>query len=240
MSLEERVNVYHWYPKQEIIDYIIQIETKEFKNEMDVIYELYDQAPCIPRLTYSIPYTREKLIDRYYEYLFSHNAIEKIDHIELYMESIGTYIKNGFICTTSPLIEILRYTQNQQNYTGHILNRFFIWTDESTNTLHILPKLGIIEYNIINSKLKTEFLEYAKDPIYWNNYYNWGGAKEDKFAFKFHRLEANFDSTKYFEMVYQGIVKSQENTKIKLSYINNLLNNLKEHDTRMLSKFNDK
>jgi len=223
----ENITTLFWHPKKQILDYITnkQLETKGEDN----IYELYEHTPHLPISTYQTSWNEVTLVDKPYDFFYTYNSLEKIDHLELYIESVFKNIKRGFICTTSPMIEVSKDVQPNPldaHYTGHVLNRFFIWTDKNDNTLHILPKLNVVEYLRIDDTLNKNIVNQANNyPFYWNNYYEWDIENHLFPKFKFYHAGKDFSiDGNYHSIINEALVKSHDNSTEILSKISNLLN----------------
>lgn len=226
----EKVSNYFWLPKKQIIDYITN-DLSETKTDISNVYELFEHSPHLPLATYKTTWNNANLLEKPFDFFYAYNSLEKVNHLELYISSIFDHCPKGFICNTSPMIEVLKDVQEHPfgdkcKYSGHVLNRFFLWTETETNTLHILPKLNIAEYFTFDQNLIDKFIKLANDyPFYWNNYYEWDHGIGIQPKFKFYNAASDFTvDGNYAELIQKALNKSYEHSNNLLTKINAVLN----------------
>lgn len=219
-----------WQPKKQIVDYIIR-DITESKVDCTSIYELFEHSSHLPLATYRTTWNTGELVEKEYDYFYAYNSLEKINHVELYISSVFKNCPKGFICSTSPMIEVLKDVQEHPfgekcKYSGHVLNRFYTWTDSDTNTLHILPKLNITEHFAFDEKLLEKFIHLAGEyPFYWNNFYEWDTNLEKVPKFKFYHAGVDFTiDGNYMDLVQTALNKSFEHSNKLLTTIDTVLN----------------
>jgi hypothetical protein len=60
------------------------------------------------------------------------------------------------------------------SHCGYCHHRYIVWSEVETNTLHFLPKYGLVEYLDI-AETERQYAHYMANhyPLFWNNYYFW-------------------------------------------------------------------
>lgn len=120
--------------------------------------------------------------------------------------------QEGMIETPSPLIEVLRgvdpLSSSLAGLRGYASHQWLVWTELEDNSLHMLPKLGLLEHMPISKRQEREWATLANTrPVLWNNYYEWSSVKPEKLVV--HTVE--YDS--YFDLVVRAIEQSIATTR---------------------------
>lgn len=141
------------------------------------------------------------------EYTYMPHLMQRASNPVQLFNTVTTKSQEGLIETPSPLIEVLRgvdpLSKTLPGLRGYSSHSWLIWTELEDNSLHMLPKLGLLEHMPVSKRQEREWATVANThPVLWNNYYEWSSRKAAKLVV--HMLE--FDS--YFALVERAIEQS--------------------------------
>lgn len=220
MSEPTTLDFNFWLPIKQIIDFIETLvpETKDPVLEITNTYSKKIFKPSTKILEW---FNYDKIPSLNPSFVYSRHILEKMPEPSRFLKILQRFSKNGFIETTSPLVECLKGIHTEQSpYKGHLLNRYIIWVSPDDHILHILPKYSIFEYLNINEDLILKIRDIIHDkPHYWNTYYVWN--EENPLTFILYEHGKNCDiQVDYARLVQKSIEDSVKSINQFLSYIN--------------------
>jgi len=125
--------------------------------------------------------------DGWFDFVYCRHTLEDIMNPLHAFQELTRLSSRGYIETPSPLVEILKGVDGSAHdgtpapHRGYNHHRYIVWSELDTNTLHFLPKYGLVEYLDI-AETERQYAHYLANhyPLYWNNYYLWDETKEAK------------------------------------------------------------
>ncbi|NBP59222.1 hypothetical protein EBU71_22245, partial [bacterium] len=197
-------------------------------------FAILEQEPqtrlrVFPRSTRSLMWSRIPVFNRFssMDFIYMLNTLEKLQNPQLFLERIRALIPQGYIQTSSPIVECL---YREKSCRGNILNRWIIWVDPETNCLHLLPKYGVFEHITLAQDFEKSMNELiATYPHYSFTYYAW--SPEKPLQYIVYEQGLNFDVRKdYPELLKQAIEESVQSTNYFLNHINTNKSIFKDND----------
>lgn len=178
-------------------------------NDPDVIQRIENKDAIIINKDLDI----EKIDhpDNFFDFGYARHIFEDVQNPDFIFKEFTRICSSGYIETPSPLVESLKNVCSRDCahlYKGYIHHRYIMWTED--DTLHMIPKLPIIEY--INFEDHEKLVEIAdSEPLNWNNYY-WWDKKSDKLP-KFILHKQFYIPDDYANLLLHAINSSLNNNK---------------------------
>jgi len=149
--------------------------------------------------------------DKEFDFIYCRHVVEDLYNPFLLMQEMTRVGKAGYIEAPSPLVEMTRGIDGNQEGTsspwrGHHHHRYFVWNHQ--NILNFLTKYVVVEYARTEDGEMEKFLN--EDPFAWNTYYLWN----DKIKYKHfqHHLDASITQGKYGDVIKKGIKQGIDNS----------------------------
>jgi hypothetical protein len=178
-------NVY-WYTNPIILNKVIsECKNNKFNNIIEIgpgsdpfplanIFIGYDEK-IDNFINVDIDKNKIPFEDNIVDFIYCRHVLEDIQNPDFALEEIMRVSKSFYIETPSPLVEITKNIDAfdfSDQYCGYIHHRYIIWYDEEENSVHILPKYGVIENILkVSDELKEKILYLLNNyPVYWNTY----------------------------------------------------------------------
>lgn len=153
--------------------------------------------------------------DNYFNFAYSRHTLEDLQNPLHAFKEITRIAKQGYIETPSPLIELLRGVDRPpyNEMRGFCHHRYIVWTDQTTHTLHFLPKYPFIEYIDISHTTLSWMTYLANNyPVYWNNYYVWDHGNPPKIVVYRNDINMSILNHDYFKLINSAVDASLNNT----------------------------
>jgi FkbM family methyltransferase len=113
------------------------------------------------------------------EYNYVTHVLQKAASPHTVVASFLNTSSSGFVETPSPMLELLRGVEPDRALSpnrGYALHTYFVWTDANDNSLHLLPKLPLVER--LQFEAEAEWYHLINtSPLLWMNYYEWSPAR---------------------------------------------------------------
>jgi len=171
--------------------------------------------------------------DKSFDFIYSRHTMEDIQNPDFAMNEIIRCSNSGYIETPSPLVEVMKgvdANENSSKYSGYIHHRYIVWSDIEKGEIYFLAKNSIIldNYILYNDKELIKICNILNNyPVYWNNYFIWSGKEPKIIMYKNgvnYGLKNNMVED-YIRLVNEAVNKSITNTnyfiKIHNQYITN-------------------
>lgn len=206
-----------WLPIYSLVSYVQNRLTETKENILEITSSFPKQI--FEPSTRSINWItcEEQLqnnFSNYYDrtdFVYLRHSLEKMENPRNVLNLLNRISKQGYIETTSPLVEALRGVHHSSAiYRGHALNKFIIWASQD-NILYILPKYPILEHVKIKEELETKIRSILNTmPHYWNCYYEWSETNPLKYVYYQHGVNFNIehDYSRLLEIAIEESVKS--------------------------------
>ena len=215
-------------PTEMLIHFITEQLPEEKNQEILEITDSTDQLRIFPMSTkclkwYNINFIKYTPVD----FVYVLNVLEKLQNPQYLLEQLKTISPIGYIQTASPISECL---YSKYPCKGDILNRWIIWVNYETNTLHLLPKYGFFEYVKLAKEFQTDMENLVqKYPHYSYSYYAWNPSRPLKYII--YEQGLNFDvRTQYPDLLKTAIESYVKSTNEFLNHINVKNNIFKDND----------
>lgn len=157
--------------------------------------------------------------------IFVRHFLERSNDPQVFFEKITSMFENGYIETTSPIVELIKGIQTEisDEYRGLYQSRYIVWTEEEDNSLHILPKYAILQIVSLAEDFEKEISEFLSNPIYWNNYYSWNKDNPPKLVI--HNFGKDFNWNNYGNVLAKAVLHNTQKTNSFFSKIDKELKN---------------
>lgn len=202
----------YYYKIKEINDYLLQL-VKPLKTIVDIGCGMYPfEAANITvdydkEANYCIDIENESFPFDKVDFIYCRHVIEDLRNPEIVIKEIMRTSISGYIETPSVIVECCKEVDvNDYKGCGYAHHSSFVWTEN--NVLMILPKYPYVEY------LKFNVKELLKNPIHWNNYYQWNSSSPLKYKILRYNIDFNFRDNSYFDLLNRGIECTLKNNNI--------------------------
>lgn len=157
--------------------------------------------------------------------IFIRYFLERSVDPQALFEKITRLFEHGYIETSSPVIELIRGIETDivDEYRGLYETRYIVWTEEEDNSLHLLPKYGILQLAPLAEDFEKELYEFLNSPIYWNNYYSWNKDNPPKLVV--HTFGKDFDWHSYGNLLAKAVLHNTKKTNSFFLKLDKVLNN---------------
>lgn len=158
--------------------------------------------------------------DKDFDFIYCRHVLEDIQNPDFALSEIKRVAKSFYIETPSPLVEITKGVdapEYSNNYCGYMHHRYIIWYDDVSKTVHMLPKLGIIEKSIFIPETLQNKINYLLNnfPVYWNSYILCENSDEINI-----RMYNHFKLEEYIHLLQQAIGTTIQNVNASINNIN--------------------
>lgn len=159
--------------------------------------------------------------DKEFDFVYCRHVLEDIQNPDFALSEIKRVAKSFYIETPSPLVEITKGVdapQYSNQYCGYMHHRYIIWYEETSKTVHMLPKLGIIETLLFTSEKLQNKINYLLNnfPVYWNSYLFC--ENPDEITIKMYN---HFKLDQYVNLLEEAIATTIQNVNSSVNKINN-------------------
>lgn len=156
------------------------------------------------------------------------NVVEKLQNPQSFLDMLKQTSIRGYIQGASPIWECIR--EKDTAYKGHLLNRWVLWVEEQTNTLHVLPKYTFFEYISFAQAFHDDMVKLVEVyPHYRSIYYTWSPSKPLNYII--YEQGINFDAQKDYPIVLtRAIEQSIKSANKFLNHINMETSIFKDND----------
>lgn len=208
-----------WLPIKQIVDYVKTL-VPESKDPVLEITNTYSRKIFEPSTRNLEWFHFERIPVLKPSFVYVRHVLEKSTDPSKFLRILQR-CKNGFIETTSPLVESLKGVHTESAlFKGHLLNRYIIWVSPEDHILHVLPKYSVFEYLTINEELLSKIRDIVRDKShYWNSYYEWD--ESNPLTFIMYEQGKNFNiEVDYPRLIQKSIEDSIKSINLFLSRIN--------------------
>ena len=230
LPLNEKVVNRYWYKNPIILDKLVAKQTPN-TNIIDIGGGTMNHFPLATHIidldtskenVYKVDIDFEKLTfdNNFFTFAYCRHTLEDIQNPQFSFQEIVRVAPRGYIETPSPLVEILKYVESDTSLkAGYCHHRYIVWSDIENNTLHFLPKYGLVEYIATCESIKQLTFIANNYPVYWNNYYFWDEAHPPNIIV--YRNGINFNMLYDYErLIKKAIESSLKYTSHFLNYLN--------------------
>jgi hypothetical protein len=84
--------------------------------------------------------------DNHFDFVYCNRVLQDLSNPEHAFGELTRVARNGYIESPSPLMSTLLWDEYQSiGFRGHPRHRFLVWTNLTTNVLHVMPKFPLMD-----------------------------------------------------------------------------------------------
>ena len=143
--------------------------------------------------------------DKEFDFVYLRHVIEDLWNPIHCLNEISRIAKEGWIETPSPLCEMTKGVDGQENFDapwrGYAHHRYIVWNDNET--LKILPKFPMVDFYTNFNQAKLE--ELLKHSFNWGTYYHFKDTVNYKLLQMGREADFNFIDYSYNDTIVKAI-----------------------------------